>query len=125
MTGENQFNLLQRKFDDGRNSTAGEIESRFLSKVIKTNHCWLWQAAKNTKECGRFAISKYNVVQAHRFAYVLHNGVIPDGLEVCHSCDNPSCVNPEHLFLGTHIDNTRDRDRKMELGMGKNIRVIS
>jgi hypothetical protein len=51
-------------------------------------------------------------MRAHRVSWVLVNGPIPDGMDVCHTCDNPSCVRPDHLFLGTRLDNMRDCQRK-------------
>ena len=74
--------------------------------------CWVWNGAKRTKfSYGVFSIKHQNH-QAHRIAWELVNGSIPDGLFVLHKCDNPPCVNPEHLFLGTHIDNMRDMVKK-------------
>lgn len=85
---------------------------RFEKKINKTETCWLWTAtARSPMGHGGFYF-KRKTLQAHRFAYEIWNGKIPDGLLVCHKCDNPPCVNPDHLFLGTHRDNTEDRINK-------------
>lgn len=72
--------------------------------------CWLWTAAVVSRY-GMFRIGEKNR-RAHRASWELLRGPIPAGLCVLHHCDNPLCVNPDHLFLGTAIDNVRDRDRK-------------
>jgi len=72
--------------------------------------CWLW-AGCESKGYGQFGINgimKY----AHRISYQVYKGIIPKRLHVLHKCDNPACVNPDHLFLGTHQDNMKDRDAK-------------
>ena len=83
---------------------------RFLAKVDKTDSCWIWTAAKSKRGYGWFRDGALH--QAHRYSFKLFKGDIPNGLLVCHACDVPSCVNPNHLWLGTAKDNTADRDIK-------------
>lgn len=81
---------------------------RFWAKVAKSNGCWLWQASKSIAGYGQFKLRSYVGVFAHRLSWEIAHGVIADGLWVLHKCDTPACVNPEHLFLGTCVDNVRD-----------------
>lgn len=81
-------------------------DSRFWEKVDKSGECWVWTAAKNSAGYGLFGDSKKHLV--HRISYEIHFGEIPAGLHVCHRCDNPPCLRPEHLFAGTDHDNHMD-----------------
>lgn len=85
---------------------------RFEEKFIKKSpdECWEWQRAKHRFGYGRIMVDGYNEV-AHRLSFKLYKGN-PGELHVLHKCDNPLCVNPKHLFLGTNQDNVEDRTRK-------------
>jgi len=89
-----------------------ENPERFWNKVKQStpNNCWLWVASK-TGGYGRFRIDG-KVRKAHRVSWEIHNGSIPNGLCVLHNCDNPPCVNPGHLWLGTQEENILDMKRK-------------
>lgn len=92
-----------------------DIFKRFLSKVKKENNCWIWTRCKNYFGYGLFHY-KNKAEKAHRVSYELYLGKIPKNLCVLHKCDIPSCVNPEHLFLGTKKDNTQDMINKGRKG---------
>lgn len=84
---------------------------RFWSKVVKSDGCWVWKGETGRYGRGRIhAEGRY--VQASHLSYRINRGAIPSGLFVLHSCDNPNCINPDHLFLGTQTDNMRDMARK-------------
>lgn len=90
------------------------LPRRFWGKVRPepTTGCWLWTAAADHHGYGRFGVRTKLVRLAHRHAYIVLVDPEIGSLEVCHRCDNPSCVNPEHLFAGSHTDNMRDMSRK-------------
>lgn len=92
---------------------------RFLSKVaFHPDGCWLWDAAKDASGYGHFGIAAAKCQKAHRWAYEMWIGPIPPAMQVCHACDTPSCVNPDHLFLGTAQDNMDDRGAKGRTARG-------
>jgi hypothetical protein len=99
------------------------IAERFWAKVKKASGdaCWEWQGGR-TPDAGyglfgvRFKPSRY--VVAHRVSYELNCGPIPEGMKVCHKCDNPPCVRPDHLFLGTQADNVEDMRSKGRAAQG-------
>jgi hypothetical protein len=86
------------------------------SKVVVGEGCWMWTAGTDRDGYGKFAIGHGKQDQthtrAHRFAYELLVGPIPDGMVVMHSCDTPACVNPDHLSVGTPLDNNDDKVAK-------------
>lgn len=94
----------------GHSGRKGSPEQRFAEYVEPTlSGCHVWTGARQSSNgYGRFGVARGKIVFAHRFSYEMHNGKIPNGLHVLHSCDNTSCVNPAHLRIGTRKDNMRD-----------------
>ena len=97
------------------------LADRFWSKVEKTDGCWRWLGNKSKEGYGKFVAP--NSQLATRFSWKLHYGDIPDGMCVCHKCDNPECTRPDHLFLGTRADNNKDRAAKGRSSMANGERV--
>ena len=97
-------------------------EQRFFRNTIKEDSCWIWIGGKSRSGYGRFSVRGKQVF-AHRFSYSRFKGEIPPSLFVCHACDRPACVNPDHLWLGTNTDNMRDASNKGRMCSGENNRA--
>jgi hypothetical protein len=121
----------QRHARDQRRARLAQIDwqsvnaARFWSQVEKSPDCWLWRGHTGTKSKLGMVYGIFNLcapvrrnIGAHKFAYILTKGIVPVGVVVCHECDNPLCVRPSHLFLGTPSDNTQDALRKGRLASG-------
>ena len=110
---------LKPSCDDGETIDKG-LEVRFWKKVKKGPSCWEWTGSRDRKGYGRIAATlAVRNLKAHRISYQLHVGPIPPGLSVLHKCDNPGCVRPDHLFLGTNADNMQDMISKGRGGLGE------
>lgn len=114
-----QFNSIKgepRKFivHHGTGKSHTKSLDAFWSKVAITaddNQCWLWQGSVNRHGYGAHRVDRKRL-SCHRIAWMYPNYIIPEGMFVCHSCDNPSCCNPKHLWIGTHQDNMNDMKKK-------------
>lgn len=117
---DNKFgNSVKGVFFMARPKDGTTTEQRFWPKVNKDgpimlgmdSPCWIWIAVVHRLGYGQFRL-RGDMIQAHRASWEIHYGPIPDGLWVLHKCDNPPCVNPAHLFLGTRQDNVDDKVNK-------------
>ncbi len=105
----------------GRLSTNGVKNTEFLldearivkfwNKVKKSEGCWEWVGSRNQQGYGQFCVNRVPR-PSHRVSYELHFGPFNAKMCICHRCDNPPCIRPDHLFLGSHQDNVRDAIRK-------------
>lgn len=110
--------MLQESFYNKMNYPE-DIISRFFQTIKypgNDQYCWEWNGYCNEYGYGIFNWDRH--IKAHRFIFECYNGPIPDGLFVCHKCDNPPCCNPEHLFLGTEQDNKNDMVQKNRQAFG-------
>ena len=89
----------------------GTVQERFWRKVSKVSECWEWIASLDSSGYGFFSLNGH-MRRAHRVSWEIHNGSVPEGLQVLHHCDNRKCIRPIHLFLGTNNDNIADRMAK-------------
>lgn len=113
---------------DGGHRERLPLKQRFWKRVEKLDSgCWIWTGSKNVGGYGLVGSGgkggKY--LLTHRYSYTIHKGEIPQGMYVMHSCDNPSCVNPDHLSLGTPKDNTLDAKNKGRLSNGERPKKLS
>jgi hypothetical protein len=96
---------------------SNDIIERFFSKIIypgNNSECWLWNMYLDKDGYGTFYFNSKSQ-KAHRFVYEIYNGQIQNNFEVCHDCDNPTCVNPNHLFLASHKENMTDCSLKCRM----------
>ncbi len=106
----NRMSLMRSQSEPSK--WISEIDkARFWMKAEITPYCWNWTGSLNSDGYGVTRIGM-KVLPAHRVAYELINGEIFDSLEICHKCDNPKCINPDHLFSGTHLENMQDMKLK-------------
>ena len=100
---------MGKKFSGGLDSLREYILDRCCPEP--NTGCWLWTASLYSNGYGQSSLVQYER-KAHRLSYEVFVGPLTPGMSVCHKCDTPSCVNPDHLFLGTHQENMQDRSRK-------------
>jgi len=107
-----------------RRKSAGPrpLAERLAAKLARDGDCTVFVGHRNEHGYGVIRSDEGRTMLAHRAAYEVHRGPIPDGMHVLHRCDNPPCCDPGHLWIGTHIDNMRDRDAKGRTLRGAELR---
>ena len=95
--------------------THEKMTHKLMSKVKKTDSCWIWTGSKSDSGYGWITINHRRYL-VHRLSYMLHIGEIPPKALICHTCDNPLCVNPDHLYVGSNMTNTEDKLKRNRLG---------
>lgn len=88
-----------------------DMKVKLIKNIKNVNECWEWQKFRLKKGYGKFSYKRKSYL-AHRISWILFKGTIPKDIYVCHKCDNPPCVNPDHLFLGDQRANIRDMVKK-------------
>ena len=99
--------------------TKSTMKSYLEERFRVTPGCWIWIGSLSPKGYGKLQIGNHHY-RAHRVSYYVYNGEFDDALLVMHKCDNPSCVNPDHLTLGTNADNMKDKADKKRSAAGAN-----
>lgn len=112
------FNARRRNAPFNYESLTERSINTFISSIHFTDYCWIWLAGR-VNGYGSLSVG-YKTVFAHRFSYLFHFKELDDNLHVCHTCDNPICVNPDHFFLGTDKDNSDDKVAKGRNKKGEN-----
>lgn len=118
-TSKDVMKAVRRSAEVRRAKSIATFEERFWAKALVGDGCWDWAGSLMPNGYGQMSVIPWPKKEyAHRIAFTLTNGLVPEGMDVCHSCDNRRCVRPSHLWLGTRADNLQDMVRKGRSTMG-------